>query len=137
MMVFKALYNLVLLTPLLFIIILLFSQPKPVKQGPFAISQTSRHASALWLSISFSLYLGVLHTANSLTYSRSFLRYHLSNNESTPVLPFMNFNCHFLHFLSLSLFSPLVFSMALIFISHNIYFTYLFPLLSLSQPLPH
>lgn len=101
-MIFKALYNLVLLTPLLFIIILLFSQPKPVKQGLFAISQTSRHDSALWFSVSFSLYLGVLHMANSLTYSRSFLRYHLSNNESTLVLPFMNFNCHFLHFHSLS-----------------------------------
>jgi len=55
MIVCKVLHNLNLLTLLLCLSTLLFSQSKPINQGFFAVSPTSRHASAL-LNISFSLF---------------------------------------------------------------------------------
>lgn len=92
---------------------------------------SDRQACFCLMAQSFSPYIGDLYVASFLTYSRSLLTYHPSNNESIPTHSIMNFSCLMCIF---PLFSALVFSIALITICHRIYFPYSFHLLLLS---PH
>lgn len=67
------------------------SQSTPVKQASSLLLR--RAGSFCLMAQCFSPYVGVLHVAKFLTYSRSVLTYHPSNNESIRIYSIMSLSC--------------------------------------------
>lgn len=91
---------------------------------------SNRQACFCLMAQSFSPYIGDLYMASFLTYSRSLLTYHPSNNESIPIHSIMNFSLPMCIFplSSLPQFSPQHLSpsgIEYIFLIHFTYYCYL------------